>query len=197
MQRTKGTRRVHDPLFLSIRNPTGATTPQLILTGIKSTIAIAHRVDELAAHGCRPNNAEEGHRSDSPSSASTTRRLRSSCLVFASSVGRVSSGSSKQAEQQRGVPVPPVGGSQLCVAGPSSSPPRVLRLTDPPYLHRPAHEPRALSAPMALLRGVPLGELISAVEWASGSTFAQFYLRLLGLSEKDVLPSSLRLPATL
>ena len=180
MQRTKGTRRVHDPLFLSIRNPTGATTPQLILTGIKSTIAIAHRVDELAAHGCRPNNAEEGHRSDSPSSASTTRRLRSSRLVFASPVGGVSSGSSKQAKQQRGVPVPPVGGSQLCVAGSSSSPPRVLRLIDPPDLHRPAHELCALSASLALFRGVPLGELISAVGWAVGFHFRPVLLASLG-----------------
>ena len=90
-----------------------------------------------------------------------------------------------------------MGGSQLCVAGPSSSPPRVLRLIDPPDLHRPAHELRALSASMALLRGVPLGELISAVGWASGFTFAQFYLHHLGLFEKEDLPSSLRLPATL
>ena len=109
----------------------------------------------------------------------------------------VSSGSSKQAEQQRGVPVPPGGKSQLCVAGPSSSPPRMLRLIDPPGLHRPAHELRALSASLALLRGVLLGELISDVGWASGFTFAQFYLHHLGLSKKDDLPSSLRLPVTL
>ena len=127
-------------------------------------IALAtHRVDKRAAHGCQPNDAEEGHRSDSPSSASTTHQLWSSRLVFASPVGGVSSGSSKQAEQQRGVPVPPGGKFQLCVAGPSSSPPRVLRLIDPPDLHRLAHELRALSASLAVLLGVALGELISDV----------------------------------
>ena len=49
LQRTKGTRRVKDPLILSIRNPTGATTPQLISTWIKSTIALANRHGGLVA----------------------------------------------------------------------------------------------------------------------------------------------------
>ena len=77
----------------------------------------------------------------------------------------------------------------------SQSRPSVLRLSDPPDMSRSAPELRATSTSMALHRGVAVPELLSAVGWASGCTFATFYMRHLGLADRSALTASISLPS--
>ena len=75
--------------------------------------------------------------------------------------------------------------TRLCPSQPSGQ----------PVAGRAAHELRALAASLAFHRGTPLDEILRAVGWTSGNTFARFYLRHLpAAAVQGEVP--LRLPCT-
>lgn len=76
-----------------------------------------------------------------------------------------------------------------CVSDCFSSHSSVLHLSDPD-MSRPTHELRAISSSMALHQGASMDQIIRAVGWSSGSTFAQFYLRHMRLAERQNAPTS-------